>query len=170
MSIDINSIQSLYSPNATRAISPVADQDGAATGVEGTTSAVSVDMSQPGQLWSQLQSLAQSNPTEFKAVTADIASQLKQAASSQTGQKADFLNNLAERFQSASQSGKMSDLAPPSGQPHVHGHHHHHHQQVQAASNSTQPTSADQTGNDSLAQMIQSILANALNSTSTAQT
>ena len=115
MSMDINSISSLYS---SPAISGVGTTDSPSNGasVNATGSAVSVDLSKPGQLFSQLQNLAQTDPTKFKEVTAEIASQLKDAAASQTGKQADFLNELAGRFDAASQSGKMSDLKPPQGQ------------------------------------------------------
>jgi HSP90 family molecular chaperone len=128
---------------------------------------VSVDLSQPGQLFSQLQNLAKTDPTKFKQVTAEIASQLKDAASSQTGKQADFLNNLAVRFQAASQSGKMSDLAPPQqGQAQSGAHHHHHHSNAQASAG-TQSGTASQSGAESVLQQVQSIIANALSSAST---
>ncbi len=166
MSTDINSIQSMYSTNS---ISGVTSSGSSATGTVGSSvsGAFSVDVSQPGQLFSQLQSLAQSDPTQFKQVTAEIASQLKDAASSATGKQADFLNNLANRFQTASQSGKASDLAPPTqqGGAQASGHHHHHHH-AEAAS-SSQASSTSQSSQDSVWQTVQNIIANALGSTST---
>jgi hypothetical protein len=162
MSMDINSISSLYSSSALGSVA-TSDTSANAASASGAGSAVSVDLSQTGQLFSQLQNLAQTDPTKFKAVTAEISSQLKDAAASQTGKQADFLNDLAGHFQAASQSGKMSDLAPPQGQAQASGHHHHHHQHAQGSAN-TQASSSAQSGSDSVAQIIQNIIANALSS------
>jgi hypothetical protein len=85
----------------------------------GATSGDSTNLSQEGQLFSQLQSLATTNPAEFKQVTATIAKQLQQAASQQTGSSATALTNLAAKFQQASQTGSASGLIPSH-----HGHHH----------------------------------------------
>jgi len=85
------------------------------------TGADSTDLSQAGQLFSQLQSLATSNPSEFKQVTAAISQQLTQAASQQTGSAATALTNLAKKFQEASQTGSAAGLAPTKH----HGGHHH---------------------------------------------
>jgi hypothetical protein len=46
--------------------------------------ATSTSISQPGQLLSQLQQLATSDPAKFKQVTANIASQLQEAAQHST--------------------------------------------------------------------------------------
>jgi hypothetical protein len=133
--------------------------------VNATGSAVSVDLSKPGQLFSQLQNLAQTDPAKFKEVTAEIASQLKNAASSHTGKQADFLNALAGRFDAASQSGNVSDLKPPQAQAQASGHHHHH-QHAQGAG-SAQSSSSSQAGSDSMLQLVQGIISNALGSVST---
>ncbi len=166
MSMDINSISSLYSSPAVSGVSATGSSS-SATSVDGASSAVSVDLSQPGQLFSQLQNLAQTDPTQFKQVTAEIASQLKDAASSQTGKQADFLNNLAGRFETASQSGKMSDLAPPQQAQAQSGAHHHHHAHAQSGSSTQSGVSSSQSGAESLFQQVQDIIANALSSAST---
>jgi hypothetical protein len=163
MSMDINSISSLYSSRATGGVGTT-DSTSNGTSVSATSTAVSVDLSKPGQLFSQLQNLAQTDPTKFKEVTADIASQLKDAAASQTGKQADFLNELAGRFDAASQSGKMSDLKPPQEQAQASGLHHHH--SVQGAGNA-ESSSSSQAGADSMFQAVQGIIANALGSVST---
>ena len=164
MSMDINSISSLYS---SPAIGGVGTTDSTSNGasVNATGSAVSVDLSKPGQLFSQLQNLAQTDPAKFKEVTAEIASQLKNAASSHTGKQADFLNALAGRFDAASQSGNVSDLKPPQAQAQASGHHHHH-QHAQGAG-SAQSSSSSQAGSDSMLQLVQGIISNALGSVST---
>lgn len=162
MSMDINNVQSLNALYDVSAVTPASAQVGSA-GTSGSTSAVSIDLSKPGKLFSELQSLASSDPAKFKEVTADIASQLKDAASSATGKQADVLNKIADRFETASQSGKASDLAPAGdqGQRVHHGGHHHHAQTAAASDQTGSPTS-----NDSVMQTLQQIIANALNNVS----
>jgi len=151
---NVSSTSSIYSVQAT------SFDASSATSVALTTptSGVSVDISKPGQLMSQLSALAQSDPAQFKSVTASIAQQLQDAASSQSGTAADALNKLADRFSNASQSGNASDLAPAGG-------HHHHgggggHHRVHAAA-SDDSTSAV-TGSSSVAQLVQGIISSAL--------
>jgi hypothetical protein len=79
----------------------------------------STDISQMGQFMAQLQQLATSNPSEFQQVTGSIATQLQQAAQQQGGSAANFLNNLASKFQTASQTGSLAALEHQG-----HGHHH----------------------------------------------
>lgn len=81
------------------------------------------------QLMSTLQQLQQSNPTEYKQVTQQIATNLQSAAQTATADgnstQATQLNQLATDFNGASQSGQMpnmQDLAQAVG-----GHHRHHH-------------------------------------------
>ena len=92
----------------------------------------SADLSPAAQFYSKLASLAKTNPDQFKQTTSDIAAALKDAASKTSGPEADFLNNMASRFQTASQTGDPSALAQSSGSQaqaqavHHHGHHGHH--------------------------------------------
>jgi hypothetical protein len=78
-------------------------------------------ISELGSLMKQLQSLETSDPAKFKEVTSDIASKLqdaaKTAAAGGDSQGAQALNDLASKFTTASETGKM---------PHLHkgGHHH----------------------------------------------
>jgi hypothetical protein len=144
------------------------------------TNGVSVSISKPGQLFGQLSSLASSDPDKFKTVTANIAQKLKDAASSQDGRRADFLSQLADKFDAASQSGSAAGLAPtPGGR--AHGHHggHHHHAQAANGSGSSSDSGGGQDGQPgggaaagqgspgALAQTVESILSDALNSVST---
>ena len=87
------------------------------TGSISNSSVDDVQISDPGKLFQQLNTLSQSNPNEFKKVTAQIASQL-QAAAAQSGNstQASFLKQMATNFQNASQSGKFSDLFPQGSQ------------------------------------------------------
>ncbi len=106
---------------------------GSLSGIGGSTSAQQPDSSQLsplGQVLSTLQQLQQSNPTEYKQVTQQIATNLTSAA--QTAQSdgnttaANQLTQLASDFTNASTSGQLpniQDLAQAVGG----GHHHHHH-------------------------------------------
>jgi hypothetical protein len=100
-----------------------------------TTSAVTsdaVDFSQVGQLFKSLRQLETSNPTEFKQVMSDAASQLRSAAAASDTQQADVLNSFAEKFESASSSGNLAAFQPGSNSAGAQGlytptaHHHHH--------------------------------------------
>lgn len=80
------------------------------------SSAGKTTLSQNGQSMSQLQQLASSNPSEFKAATQKISTDLATAAKSETDPaKSKFLEKLSEKFAQASQSGKMPALQPHSG-------------------------------------------------------
>jgi hypothetical protein len=76
-----------------------------------------VDLSQAAQFFSKLQDLSQTDSTQFKQLTAQIASQLQTDAQSATGSEQSFLNNLSNQFNTASQTGSASGLHPH------HGHH-----------------------------------------------
>jgi hypothetical protein len=117
------------------------------------------------QVATELQQLQQSNPTEYKQVTAQIATNLQSAAQSATASgntaAATQLNQLATDFQNASTSGQLpnfQDLAQAA----TSGHHHHgHHSHGSPASSdsawSTSATSGTSTGSDasgSLSQLI----------------
>jgi hypothetical protein len=86
-----------------------------------------VNLSQAAQFFSKLQDLSQSNPSQFKKLTAEISSQLQTDAqkATTTGSQT-FLNNLASQFQTASQTGSTTPLqtaSPQTGSHHGHGHH-----------------------------------------------
>jgi hypothetical protein len=145
--------------------SPTSSQTPAATDASSASGGVTVDISKPGQLMSELTSLAQSDPAQFKTVTADIASQLKDAASQSSGPQADFLNKLADKFSSASQSGSASDLAPSAGK--AHGHHGGgHHRAHGGAGGAGQAGLAGLDQADSVEQQVQGIISTALSSLS----
>lgn len=81
----------------------------------------STDISQLSQLMSELQQMSVSDPSEFEQVTGSIATQLQQAAQQQGGSAGNWLSNLAQKFQTASQTGNMSSLETLGH----HGGHHH---------------------------------------------
>jgi hypothetical protein len=166
--MSISAVPSVFSSVGIQSIGSTSGQP-AAVGSSSAASGVSVDISKPGQLLSSLTSLATSNPAQFKSVTATIAQQLKDAASSQSGSSADFLNKLADRFSTASQSGKASDLTPDPGKAHAHHGHHggHHHAQASSGSSSGGSGAATATGAgapDSVGSIVEGIISNALES------
>lgn len=73
----------------------------------------------------ELAALQQSDPEKFKQVVGQIADQLSQAASSQTGAAANKLSELADKFKTAAESGDLSALQPPAHPGHGGGHHAH---------------------------------------------
>jgi hypothetical protein len=70
------------------------------------------NISGPAQLFSELQQLATQNPTQFKQLTSEIASQLQTAAGSDSNSP---LADLASLFETASETGSASGPQPPSG-------------------------------------------------------
>jgi hypothetical protein len=105
------------------------------------------------QLMSTLQQLQQSNPTEYKQVTQQIATNLQNAAKTATADgntsAASQLTQLATDFTNASQSGQLpniQDLAQAVGGG---GHHHHHHHGHAAASSSSTDSSSSSTSTSS---------------------
>jgi hypothetical protein len=143
----------------------------ASTSVSATSSQQpdSGQLSPFAQLMSTLQQLQQSNPTEYKQVTQQIATNLQSAAQSATNQgntnAASQLNQLATDFNSASQTGQLpniQDLATAIGGG---GHHHHHHGHPESSStdsnsdSSTSSTSSTSTSSTSSTSPLQQLLA-----------
>jgi len=94
----------------------------------GATSPISTaNISQSGQLLSNLQQLQAQNPTEFTSLTGQIATQLQNAAQaqSQAGNNAasQFLMNLSNMFENASTTNSLSQLL---AQLQMMSQHHHH--------------------------------------------
>ena len=126
-------------------------------------SADSVNFSQVGQLFQELQQLQTSDPTALKKVLEDAATQFSAAAQQATDPtQASFLSSLADRFQKAADTGDLSALRQPSSSTSagatygVQGHHHHHHhgggESTQTAASATDPTTpASPTTQDLLA-------------------
>jgi hypothetical protein len=75
-----------------------------------------VHMSEGAQMLQKLSALAKDDPAKFKEITASISEQLG-AEAEKGGDGAEFLQRMADRFASASQSGDASTLQPPH-----HGH------------------------------------------------
>jgi hypothetical protein len=88
-----------------------------------SSSSDSASISSIGQLFSQLQSLQTSNPTQFKQLMTNAANQL-QAAATQAGAstpEGQALTSMSQKFQDVANGGSLSEL-----QQGHHGHHHHH--------------------------------------------
>ena len=112
-------------------VNPKTAQTGSSTSADSNGTA---DLSQIGQFFSKLESLAQTSPDQFKQLTAQISSELSSAAQQATGGVQQFLQNLADKFQTASQTGSTASLQPTQdsaqatgGAQGAHHHHHHHH-------------------------------------------
>jgi len=115
------------------------------------------------QLMSTLQQLQQANPTGYKQVTQQIATNLQSAAQTATTDgntaAATQLNQLATDFKNASTTGQLpniQDLAQAIG-----GHHHHHHHAHAASAdsdaNSTSSGSSSSASSDSAASSSNSV-------------
>jgi len=112
----------------------------AAATTPGAPSSDQINFSQVGQLFQELSQLQTQNPSAFQQVMQDAVTKLQDAAKQQTDPNAaQFLNNLADRFQQAANTGNLSALQPANEAHHAHGHHHHHHA---AASDNDSTTSA----------------------------
>lgn len=94
----------------------------------------SVNFSQVGQLFQELQQLQTSDPAALKKVLEDAATKFSTASQQATDPaQASFLSGMADRFQKAADTGDLSALRQPSSSTSasatygVQGHHHHHH-------------------------------------------
>ena len=125
----------LESINSTNRTTTGASSSSTQTSATGDSSSIS----NLSQLYSQLASLATSDPAKFNAVAADVAAQLKSAADGTSGTEADTLKAMADRFSKASESGDVGDLRPAKG----HGHHHHSHPQAASATDDSHKAAAD---------------------------
>ncbi len=126
---EISSYQASQTSGSTQATPPAS-----------VASSDSINFSQVAQLFQQLQQLQTSNPTEFKQVLTDAATQFKTAAGQQTDPAAaGFLSNLSDQFQTAADTGNLSALQPAANGAHGghHGHHHHHSEPASTADPST---------------------------------
>jgi hypothetical protein len=78
-------------------------------------------ISKLGETMRQLESLATSDPTKFKEVTAEIGSRLSELSSTLSGDEASRVSELATKFMKASETGDATvlrpDKAPAEGAP-----------------------------------------------------
>ena len=139
-------LQSILSrlQNASLTTNEPSNSPGSVVASTSTQQTDSTQLSPLAQILTTLQQLQQSNPTEYKQVTAQIATNLTSAAATAQAEgnttAATQLNQLATDFTNASQSGQLpniQDLAQAVG-----GHHHHHHHAQAAASDSDTSSSS----------------------------
>ncbi|HEX4809395.1 MAG TPA: hypothetical protein VH325_10720 [Bryobacteraceae bacterium] len=150
----VNNLSNLSSSYLQSALSEALQSAGLTTNTTGNSSSSggvssisqssdNGQLSPLAQLMSTLQQLQQSNPTEYKQVTQQVAANLQSAG--QTAQAdgnsaaANQLNQLATDFTTASQSGQMPDL---QNLAQAAGGHHHHHGGSGASSNSSATSSS----------------------------
>ena len=124
--MSITGIGSISTPNALTALNNTSNPD-STSAAQGTTStaAASTTVSKPGELMAKLSQLLQQDPAKFKQVTAQIADDLKTAATNAGGPQAQFLSKLSDDFAQASSSGTMASLKPQGGREHSGAVHHH---------------------------------------------
>jgi hypothetical protein len=138
------------------------------TGASSVTSpADSQQLSPFAQMMSTLQQLQQTDPTKYKQVTGEIATNLQSAAQSAQLQgnstAASQLTQLSTDFKNASTSGQLpnvQDLAQATGSQSVAGHHHHHHAHPASTdSDSSSTTTSDSGSSSGLSQTLSQFLA-----------
>lgn len=125
LSVSPTDLSQLYGAPAVSSVSDVTPASGLVSAVgsgavSSASDAESTSVSQKAKRLGQLKDLSQSDPAEFKKVTADIATQLQSAAQQAGGSQGSALSSLATKFQQASQTGSVSPLLPAK---HHHGGH-----------------------------------------------
>jgi hypothetical protein len=142
----------------------------------GTSQPDNGQLSPFAQVVSALQQLQQSDPTKYQQVTAQIATNLQNAA--QTAQSnghtnaANALNQLATDFTNASQNGQLPDMRDLAKAMIFH-HHHRHHMQADSNADSSSTSSSSASGISSasdpsqlLSQLLSAFQANAAQNSS----
>ena len=112
------SLLDLYDLSGTQATDATSATTSAADTVAPTASSQTSDsasFSKLSDFFSKLQQLQSSDPAKFKEICADIAEKLK-AAAQQLGDTpgGKMLSDLAAKFESAAQTGDVSQLKPPA--------------------------------------------------------
>jgi len=109
-----SSLAELLKLSQSRAVTST--QQETTSSVSGTTTGgtQAAKFSKGAEMFSNLSELAEQNPTKFKEIVSEMASKLKQAAGdTDDTEEADRLNEMAERFATAAESGNVEDLMPP---------------------------------------------------------
>jgi hypothetical protein len=132
--MSVNAISSIFTNqlDPSSSVKPANTASSSSTSQSGATGQDQVAFSDFLQLIQQLKQLQSTDPAAFKKELTDIASKLKTAAQQETDPtQSSFLNNLADRFQKAADTGDLSALkAGDNSQGAAQapgGHHHHHH-------------------------------------------
>jgi len=163
-----NNALSLSAANSTTAAAGSGNVDPSSLALPQDSSA---QLSPFAQMLTSLQNLQQSDPARYKQVTAQIATDLQDAAKTATADgntaQAGHLNQLSTDFSKASQDGSLpniGDLAKAAGG--AHGHHHHHMGPPPSSSgdstDATDPNDATTAGD--LSKQISAFLANSTSS------
>jgi hypothetical protein len=118
----LQTLQALSSLNSSNGVS-------SATGIGLTQTSASI--SGLGQLFSNLQQLETQNPTLFKQMASQVASELQSAAQQQTGSTNQFLSNLVSTLQASATTDSLLQMQ-----------HHHHTQEAQSYNSSGQPVTS----------------------------
>jgi hypothetical protein len=133
--MNVNSLTSALGPSSLSSVGSVGSVGSSSASGSvppPAAGASSASISGPGQFFSAMQQLSQQDPTEFKAVAAQVAASFQSAASQSSGPAAQFLSTLANQFSQAAQSGSLEP--PPSSQT----------PQASAATSSAQAASTSQ--------------------------
>ncbi len=122
----LNEIRSYHSHSTTSGVTPAA-----------TTASDDVGISKAAELFKALQQLQTSNPAEFKQVLTDGAAKLREAAKDESNPaNTELLNDLADRFQKAADTGDLDAIQLKGHGSHHHHHHRHYQEDDQDASSS----------------------------------
>jgi hypothetical protein len=114
----LTSLASLSSTSAVSKVSSTTDDSTTTTALDPTTGDDQTHISKLGELFSKLQDLESSDPAKAKQVLTSIASSLTDKANS-AGNTDPHLQELADKFTQAADTGDLSALKPKGG-----GHHH----------------------------------------------
>jgi hypothetical protein len=140
--VNISSLSNILT-NQLDPLGSLAATQASTTSQTGVTGQDSVQVSKTAEFFQQLRQLETQNPAEFKKELSDIAGKLKTAAQQESDpSQSSFLNNLADRFQKAADTGDLSALKPPQANQAASGHNGHHHHGSSGLSAQTQETLA----------------------------
>jgi len=120
------------------------------------------------QMMSALQQLQQSDPAKYQQVTAQIATNLQNAANTAQADgntaAANQLNQLSTDFTQASQTGELPNIQDVAQAVGGHHHHHHHGHHVQPASSDPGSSSSAASPDAGLSQAISAFQSNGTSS------
>jgi hypothetical protein len=85
---------------------------GSAPVTEDAYTSVTIAFSPAALIYGKLQNLSESDPSQFKKVTAEVANALKDAAKDAGSSDSKQYKELSKEFSAAAKSGKMSSLSP----------------------------------------------------------
>ncbi len=107
----------LYAPEPPQSAPtkrPINAETNAPAAAPSTPAAAATDVSDHARVLSTLQSLSAAHPDKFKQAASAYADTLKTLAAQTGGAQGEHLTRLAQKFDEAGQSGKISVLQPPA--------------------------------------------------------